>query len=108
LVDHAQRAVEAQRRAAAADLDSQHTQLHGLLTDVRKSLDHAERTALRLNGALQQTVGAAEASARRTLVLGFWLTLALLGCALVGIPLSAWIYRRLARAEKSRPLPHAP
>jgi hypothetical protein len=34
--------------------------------------------------------------------------LALLGCALVGIPLSALVYRRRAKTEKARRVPHAP
>jgi hypothetical protein len=106
-VDHAARAVDTQRRAAAADVDSQQVQLRGLLADVRSSLDHAEEAALRLNGAVEQTVGAAEAGARRTVVLAFWLTLALLGCALVGIPLSALLYRRIAKSNRERALPSA-
>jgi hypothetical protein len=57
---------------------------------------------------LEQTVGVAEAGARHTLTLAFWLTLALLGCALVGIPLSALVYRRITRPEHDRGLPARP
>jgi hypothetical protein len=95
-------AVDAQRKAAMADIDSQQSKLRGLLADVKSSLDRAEQAGVRINGATVQTVDATEAAARRTVQLTFWLSMALLGTALVGIPLSALVYRRITRQERAQ------
>jgi hypothetical protein len=96
LIDDLTRAVDAQRRALVADLDVPQAHVKGLLGDVNNTLDRAERAGLSINSGAARTVDATEQASRRTLVFAFALAVALLFCALIGIPISALIYRRLA------------
>ena len=95
-----ERAVDAQRRATVADLDAQQAHARELLVELRSTLDRAEQAGLSVNAATSQTIAGAEARARRTLVLAFGLALALLVCAVVGMPVSALLYRRIVKPSR--------
>jgi hypothetical protein len=98
--------VDAQRKAAFADLDGQQSKLRDLLADARSSIDRAEKAGVQVNAATARTIDTAQTAANHTLWLAFWLSLALLACLLVGIPLSGLLYRHLRRSDHDRSLAH--
>ena len=93
--------------AVVADLDGQQHKLRELLADARSSLDRAQQAGVQISRATTQTIATAETAANHTLRLAFWLSLALLACLLIGVPISAVLYRRFRKSEPDHTLAHA-
>jgi hypothetical protein len=98
-IEQAAAAVAAERKAILVELEAQDSRLRRITDDVKGVLARADQAGVSINAATTQTLSAAEQSTRRTLDRAFWMTLTLILVLLVGIPVSAIVYRRMAAKE---------
>jgi hypothetical protein len=92
-VDQVNQRVAGQREAIMEDVTRQGSQLRQIIADVSALVANAEKAAENVNESTSKTVVTTEEAGRRTMNLGFWLTLPLILVLIFCPPAALLLYR---------------